>query len=326
MKVLILSDAQVEMLLPMQQCIALMSEALQALARGEMHQPLRITVRPPDAASMMGLMPAYRKDVAYALKALCLFPDNPNRGMDTHQGVVMLSSGETGETLALMNASRLTAIRTAAVSAVATKLLAREDACTLAIIGAGVQARSHLSALASVRTLRRARIASRNMERARTLACEAEASYSFPVEAAASVEEALLDADLIVTATTSREPVLKREWIAAGAHLNAVGSCSPGAREIDTATIAESSLFVDKRESTFNEAGDYLLALREGEIGPEHIRAEIGEVLTGMRPGRTSPDEITLFKSLGLAAEDLAAAEYLYQVARQKGIGTWVEF
>jgi ornithine cyclodeaminase len=152
------------------------------------------------------------------------------------------------------------------------------------------------------------------------------ADYAFPVESFENVEDAVRGADVIVTATTAREPVIQREWVARGAHINAVGTYSPGAREIDTATVAAASLFVDRRESALNEAGDYILAAREGAIGPEHIRAELGEVLTGERPGRTSPEEITLFKSLGLAVEDLAAAEYLYRQAQTKAVGTWVEF
>jgi ornithine cyclodeaminase len=150
--------------------------------------------------------------------------------------------------------------------------------------------------------------------------------YSFPIEPVEGVEAAVRGADLIVTATTAREPILKREWISAGAHLNVVGSSIPTTREVDTATIANASLFVDRRESTLNEGGDYLFATREGAIGPDHIRAEIGELLTGKYAGRTSPEEITLFKSLGLAIEDLASADYLYRKAKATSAGEWVEF
>ena len=329
MKILILTQREVEELLSMDECIAVMAEALTAFAEGEMFQPLRMVVRPPRATGLMALMPAHRtgERATFGLKAICVFPDNPARGKDAHQGGVMLFSGETGEPLALMNASAITATRTAAVSGVATRLLAREDACELAIVGSGVQARSHLSAMSCVRPVRRARIASRKIEHARAFAREAQAQYSFPVEPTDGVEEAVRGADLIVTATTAHEPVLRREWIAPGAHINAVGTYSPSARELDTATVAAATLFVDRRESALNEAGDYLLAMREGAIGPEHIRAEIGEVLTGAKPGRTSPDEVTLFKSLGLAVEDLAAAEYLYRRAQTDNrAGTWVEF
>jgi ornithine cyclodeaminase len=328
MKILVLSHDEVVELLPMKECIDVMRDAMIALAAGKVHQPLRTIIRPPDAAGLMGLMPSYISGdrAAFGLKAICMFPGNPARGKDAHQGAVLLFSADTGELLAMMNASAITAIRTAAVSAVATDLLARADACDLAIIGSGVQARSHLAAMARVRAIKRCRIASRQIEHARSFAEEMSGAFSFPIEPVGSVEQALDGADLIVTVTSAVEPIVGREWISPGAHLNVVGSSTPRAREVDSATMAAASLFVDRRESTINEAGDYLFAAREGAIGPDHIRAEIGEVLTGDKPGRTSPDEITLFKSLGLAVEDLAAAEYLYRRARKLNAGTWVEF
>lgn len=328
MKILILNHDEVVGLLPMKVCIALMREALIKLASGEVHQPLRTIVRPANAAGVMGLMPSYvgGDDAAYGLKTVCVFPGNPAKGKDAHQGAVLLFSAGTGELLALMNASAITAIRTAAVSGVATELLAREDASDLAIIGAGVQARTHLKAMAEVRPIKRCRVASRNIEHARQLAKEMSGSVPFAIEPVETVEKAVGGADLIATVTDSKEPVVHREWISPGVHLNVVGSSTPLAREVDTATIAESALFVDRRESTLNEAGDYLFAMREGAIGPEHIRAELGEVLTKQKPGRTSPEEITLFKSLGLAVEDLAAANYLYRKAKESNAGTWIEF
>jgi ornithine cyclodeaminase/alanine dehydrogenase-like protein (mu-crystallin family) len=328
MKILILNHDEVVQLLPMKECIALMREALIKLATGEVHQPLRTIVRPPEAAGVMGLMPSYvgGDEAAYGLKTVCIFPSNPAQGKDAHQGAVLLFSAETGELLALMNASAITAIRTAAVSAVATDLLAREDACDLAIIGAGVQARTHLKAIAQVRSIKSCRVASRNIEHARRFADEMNGSVPFAIEAMESVERAVDRADVIATVTNAKEPVLQREWISPGVHLNVVGSSTPHAREVDIATIASSALFVDRRESTLNEAGDYLTAMHEGAVGPEHIRAELGEVLTGQKPGRTSAEEITLFKSLGLAVEDLAAANYLYRKARELNAGVWVEF
>jgi ornithine cyclodeaminase/alanine dehydrogenase-like protein (mu-crystallin family) len=328
MRILILNHAEVEHLLPIRECIPVMIDALSSLARGDVHQPLRMIVRPPDARGMMGLMPSYRASArgAYGVKVVCIFPDNPQQGLDAHQGSVMLLSGETGELLALMNASAITAIRTAAVSGVATELLAREDASELAIIGAGVQARTHIEAMACVRPIKRARIASRSVENARKFAGEMASRYGFPIEPVETVEMAVRGADLIVTATTAPEPVLKREWLAPGAHVNAVGASLSTTREVDSATMAAASLFVDRRESTINESGDYLIALREGAITTDHIRAEIGELLIANQVGRTSREEITLFKSLGLAVEDLASAEYLYQKAKAMQAGTWVEY
>ena len=328
MKLLLLSHSEVGELLSLKECISVMREALTALANGEVHQPLRTIIRPPGAAGVMGLMPSYIAGdrAAYGLKAICVSPGNPAKGKDSHQGVVLLFGAETGEPLAVMNASAITAIRTAAVSGVATDLLARPDAGNLAIIGSGVQARTHLSAISEVRAIQRCRIASRHIENARNFVEEMQAGFSFPLEPVSTVEEALAGADLIATVTSAADPIVKSEWILPGAHINAVGSSFPKAREIDTATMKAASLFVDRRESTLNEAGDYLLAAREGAIGPEHIRAELGEILTGTHPGRTSPEEITLFKSLGLAIEDLAAADYLYRKALELNAGNWVEF
>lgn len=328
MKILILNYDEVKQLLPMKECIVLMREALVKLASGAVYQPLRMIVRPPDAAGVMGLMPSYiaGDDAAYGLKTVCVFPGNPAKGKDAHQGAVLLFSAETGELLALMNASAITAIRTAAVSGVATDLLAVPDASDLAIIGAGVQARTHLLAMAEVRPIKRCRVVSRNPQHARRFVDQMSERVPFTIETVETVEKALDGADLIATVTNAKEPVVRREWISPGTHLNVVGSSTPTAREVDTATIAASSLFVDRRESTLNEAGDYLFAAREGAIGPDHIRAELGEVLTGAQPGRTSREEITLFKSLGLAVEDLAAANYLYRKAKESSAGTWVEF
>ena len=303
MRLLVLNEHDVEELLTMEECIAAMEDALAALARGEVHNPLRQAIRAPGAPGLLGLMPAYRAPY-YALKEVCVFPENPKRGLDTHLGAVILHSGENGAPLAIMNASAITAIRTAAVSAVATKLLAREDASVLAILGTGVQAKSHQRAIPLVRDIKEIRMCGRG----------------------GNAEEAVRGADIIVTATNSREPILKREWISPGAHINAVGSSIAAARELDGATVAAASLFVDRRESTVNESGDYLFALREGAIAEGHIQAEIGEILLGTAEGRKSADEITLFKSLGLAIEDLASAALLFEKAQREGRGEWVEF
>jgi ornithine cyclodeaminase len=321
-KVLIFSEGDVETLLPMGECIDLMASALVALARGEVHNPLRQALRAPGAPGLLGLMPAYRSgDTSYyGLKEVCVFPGNPARGLDTHLGAVLLHSGETGELLAIANASAITAIRTAAVSALATRLLARSEARVLAIIGAGVQGRAHLEAIPLVREVDEIRLYSRSGDKAAALA-----AYDPRVRVAGSVEEAVRGAEIIVTATSSREPVLLRQWLADGVHINAVGSSVASAREVDSATMAAASLFVDRRESTVNESGDYLFALREGTIGEDHIRAELGEVLRGTASGRRSPEEITLFKSLGLAVEDLFAVAHLYEKSRAGGVGTTVE-
>ena len=326
MKILILDSAQIRELLPMRDCIELMADALAALARDEIFQPLRTIIRPPHARGLLGLMSAYRtgEQGAFGLKAITVFPENPAQGKDAHQGAVMLFSRDTGELLALMNASEITAIRTAAVSAVATRLLAREDADTLAIIGAGVQARTHLKALALVRPIKDARVVARNFEHAVELVHEMRQQLTFPIKAVTTNEEAVRDADLIVTATSSLEPVINKDWIAAGAHINAIGTHSPDSREIDSGTMGAARIFVDRRESALNESGDYLLAAKEGVVTPDEILGEIGELLIGSKSGRTSATDITLFKSLGLAIEDVACADYLYKKAFSGNVGTWI--
>jgi ornithine cyclodeaminase/alanine dehydrogenase-like protein (mu-crystallin family) len=328
MKILVLDTQQIKQLLPMTECIELMTDALASLARGEVYQPLRTIIRPPDARGLIGFMPAYRSGEhgAFGAKAICVFPENPAKGKDAHQGGVLLFSRETGELLGLMNASEITATRTAAVTAIATRLLARDDAKELTIIGAGVQARTHLTALANVRPFRRARVACRNIEHAEQLAREMQGKFPFSIEPVETNEEAVRGADVIVTATSSHDPVVNKDWIAPGAHVNAIGTHAPGAREIDGATMAVARIFTDRRESALNEAGDYLLAAQEGLVTPESIVGEVGEILIGRKEGRRSPSEITLFKSLGLAVEDVTCADYLYHKAEQQNVGAWVEF
>lgn len=325
-EVLVVGHDDVKRLLPMEECIELMAAVLADLARGAVWQPLRFVVRPPEEPSLMGLMPAHRSGPAasYGLKAVCIFPSNAARGLDLHQGGVLLFDGETGALRALVDASAITATRTAAVSAVATRALAREDVRELAILGSGVQARAHLEAMAAVRPFERGRVWSRTLEHAAAFAAEAQAP--FPVEAVGSAEEAVRDADVVVTATSSVEPIVRRDWLKPGAHVNAVGSSIPTARELDADTMAAAALFADARESMVNEGGDYLFAVSKAGIGPDHIRAELGEVLVGSGEGRRGEDELTVFKSLGLAAEDLAAAEDVYVRAHAAGAGTAVPF
>jgi len=322
-RVLILSEEDVRAALEMAPCIEAMEQALTALARGQVHNPLRSVVRPAEASTLLGLMPVHRGGdaPAYALKEVVVAPGNPARGLDTHQGAVLLHDGTTGRLTAVVNASAVTAIRTAAVSAVATRALARPGARTVAVVGAGVQGRSHVEAMRAVLGDDiEVRLASRTPQRARALAAQTGASV------AAGAEEAVDGADVVCTVTSSAEPVLRRAWLAPGAHVNAVGSSLRSARELDTETIRDAALFVDRRESALAEAGDLLLAGREDPaVGASHIRAELGEVLTGAHPGRTTDDELTVFESLGLAVEDLAAAELAVARAREDGIGLEVE-
>jgi ornithine cyclodeaminase len=322
-RALVLGHAEVVKALPMERCIEAMADVLAAHARGEVHQPLRSVSVPPEADGFMGLMPAHRggEHPLFSLKAVCIFPGNPARGLDPHQGTVTLFDGETGAPTAIIDASAITAIRTAAVSAVATRLLGRGDARELAILGSGVQAAAHLRAIRTVRDFERVRVYSPTRAHAERLADDGSG-----VEVADSAQAAVRGADVVVVATSAREPVLRREWIAAGTHVNAVGASAPTSRELDTATVAAAALFPDSRESLHAEAGEYQLAVSEGAIdGPSHVRAELGEVVAGLRPGRTSTEEITLFRSLGLGIEDMAAAEHAVDGARRLGLGVEVE-
>jgi ornithine cyclodeaminase len=325
-RVLILSHAEVAEALPMDECIDAMGEVLAAHARGQVHQPLRSVTMPPGSDGFLGLMPSYRggDHPLFALKTVVVFPGNPARGLDAHQGTVTLYDGETGVPTAVLDASAITAIRTAAVSGLATRLLSRVDSAELAILGSGTQAAAHVSAMLAVRDFAQVRVYSPNRVHAERLA--EQATDGVPVEVSDTAEEAVGGAHVIVTATNSREPVLRREWISDGAHVNAVGASAPAFRELDTATVAAATLFADSRDSIAAEAGEFQLAIKEGAIsGPEHVRAELGEVAAGMHPGRTARDELTLFRSLGLGIEDLAAAEHAVASARSRGAGTEVE-
>lgn len=319
---IVLSEREVRELLDMESCVEAMTEVLSSLARGELFQPLRSIVRPPGAEGLFGLMPAYRAapTATWALKEIAVVPSNPSRGLDTHMGGVLLHDGETGELVAVMNASPITEIRTAAVSGAATRALARPDAGRVAILGSGAQARGHVHAMRAVLDDPEIRIWSRDLDKAEELAGEVGATV------APSVDAALFGAEVVCTTTAATEPIVEKRWLVRGAHVNAVGSCFPTTRELDTETVAHSSFFTDRRESCVNEAGDYILAAAEGAVGPEHIKAELGEVLAGMHPGREHEDEITVFESLGIAVEDLASAELVVRRARERGVGVEVDF
>ena len=329
MRLLVLSSSDVRALLGHAECADAMRSALIALQAGRAQQPLRTVLRPEGAAGLVGLMPSYLADGhsgAYGLKAICITPSNPAAGLDTHQGVVLLSSGLTGEPLALLNASAVTEIRTAAVSVVATELLARPDADVLAVIGTGVQARAHVAALSQSRQLAEIRLAGRDPARAGQLAASLRDKADLPARACATAAEAVAGAGIVVTATSSAEPVLAGEWLEPGMHVNAVGACLPTMRELDGAAMAAGLLFADSRASLLAESGDYVLAASEGAITAEHVRAELGEVLAGQAAGRVSAQDITIFESLGLAIEDLAAAACAYDNAVRTSSGNWVDF
>jgi alanine dehydrogenase len=326
MEITVLNQDEVRELLPMGECIDVMEAAMASLARGEVLLPLRQITWLPDGHSALATMPAYAGHLgAVGVKVITVFPGNEGTDLDAHQGAVLLFEAERGQPLLLCDATEVTAIRTAAVSGVATKHLAREDAGDLAILGSGTQAKTHLEAMLAVRDLQRVRVWSRNQANARDFADREGVARSVPIEVTPTAEEAIRGADLVCTTTSAREPVLRGEWLAPGTHVNAVGFSGPTGREVDTATVARAHLYVDRRESAVSEKGDVVIPIGEGAIGKDHIVGELGEVLIGKAPGRSSPEEITLFESAGLAVEDLAAAHHLYERAKEKGIGTRVE-
>jgi len=327
MTALVLSSSEVRRLLPMDECVERMAAALATLGRGDAVNPLRWGMRLPGDLGILGMMPAaMRSPEVFGLKVVSVFPGNHGSDYDSHQGVVMLFETAHGAPVALVDAGEITAIRTAATSAVATRLLAREDAAELAILGSGVQARTHLEAMLCVRQIRRVRVWSPTREHREAFAAAAFARHGLEVRAVGSAEEAVRGADLLCTTTSAREPIVEGGWLAPGIHVNAVGSSVAAARELDTAAAVRSRWFVDRRESTLAEAGDFLFAQREGAVDDDHIVAEIGELLLGQAAGRRTDDEITLFKSLGLAVEDLAAAHHVWVRARERGVGTPVAF
>ena len=308
----------------MDACIDAVRGALRELASGEGLQPLRPIMWLPEHIGALGLMPGYLRSIGVmGIKTVSVFPANAGTEHDSHQGTVMLFDDQNGALLAIIDATEVTAVRTAAASAVATKLLARPRASVLAILGSGVQARSHITAMRHVRPLREVRIWSRNATNADRLARSARIEHpGLEIRAAGSPAEAVSGADIVCTTTATTEPILSAALLEPGMHINAVGSSVPFARELDGPAMARATLFVDRKESTLNESGDFLLARNQGLIDEDHIVAEIGEVLTGDHPGRKHDDEITLFESLGLAVEDLAAGWVVLENARAAGAGT----
>jgi ornithine cyclodeaminase/alanine dehydrogenase-like protein (mu-crystallin family) len=292
---LTLDENAVRALLHMSELIPVMASALADLSRGKVVQPVRVMVPVAEYEGFLGVMPAYGG--ALGAKLVTFYPKN--RDVHTHHAVVLLFRPETGEPLVTMDGRLITEMRTAAVSAVATRLLARPEASVLALLGSGVQARSHLEALRLVRAFRDIRVWS-----PRNAPAFAE---RFGVRAAPSAEEAVRGADVVVVATTSMTPVLLGRWLAPGTHINAVGAPRPTWRELDDDTLTRARIYVESREAASRESGDIIAAGR--------IFAEIGEVVAGTQPGRGSEDEITLFKSVGVAVEDIAAADLVYRKA-----------
>ncbi|HMK19773.1 MAG TPA: ornithine cyclodeaminase family protein [Chitinophagaceae bacterium] len=311
---LFINKEKIASLLPMEECIEVMEKMFSSLAAGECLQPLRNIMRLPDGSGVLGMMPGHAAKLGVmGIKVISVFHANKEAGFPSHQGVVMLFDAKNGQPLMLFDALEITAIRTAAASAVATKLLSRENSSTLAIIGSGEQAKRHIEAMLVVRNIKQINLWSRNENNAKHLVNELSAEYNMPIHIRKNVQQAVEHADIICTVTASKEPVVLGDWIAAGTHINAVGSSTAATRELDTTAIVRSKLFTDRYESVYNEAGDFLIPKKEGAVTDEHVKGEIGEVLSGTKKGRENDKEITVFKSLGIAAEDIFSAYHIYE-------------
>ena len=318
----VLNEDDVRAVLTMRELIDAMASALAAYSTGRTAQPLRTVIEVGAEKAFFGVMPAWLPDApALGTKLVTVYGGNPARGLPTHLATILLLDPATGALRALLDGRYITELRTAAVSAVSVRLLARAGASTLAIIGSGVQARSHLEALECVRPLRDVRVWSRSQERRERFVREMQPHTRASLTAAPDAEAAVAGADLIVLATSSRTPVLSSGWVADGAHLCAVGACRPDQREMDGALVARSVLFVDSRAGALAEAGDVVLAIQEGAIGADHIAGELGELAAGRVAGRKRDEQVTLFKSLGMAVEDVAAAHLAWERATARGLG-----
>ena len=314
MEPLFVNKEKIASLLPMDECIEVMDKMFRSLASGECVQPLRSLMWLPDRSGVLGMMPGHSTSLGVmGIKVISVFHANREAGLPSHQGVVILFDAQHGQPLMFFDALEITAIRTAAASALATRVLARENAELLAIIGSGEQAKRHIDALLLVRNIKQINLWSRNEKNAKELVNIMSGEYNIPVHIKKTAQDAVKHADIICTVTSSREPVVTGDWIAEGTHINAVGSSTIATRELDTAAVVKSKLFTDCYESLFNEAGDFLIPKKEGAVTDAHVKAELGEVLLGTKKGREHDEEITLYKSLGIAAEDIYSAWHIYE-------------
>jgi ornithine cyclodeaminase len=323
---LILSEKEVQSLIDIDELIEALEHAHVQYSTGNAVMPVRLVVPLPQIQGRFTSMPGYlSEDRALGMKVVTYFQNNPRQNLPAILATIMLFSTETGKMIAAMDGSYITAIRTAGASAMATKALANPQTPLLAVLGAGVQARAHIRALCHIRKFNKIKIYSPSGTSAMAVKKALEPQVGVDIEVAGSVEEAVRYSDLVVTVTTAKEPILSPDWLAPGAHINAVGSHRPDLREIDGATLASSRVVVDSREAIMAECGDILLAINENSITEKNIHGEIGEVLARLKPGRTSAGEITLYKSVGIAIQDVATAKLVYHKALERKVGTDVE-
>jgi ornithine cyclodeaminase len=326
---LVLTRSDVESLLDPEALVDAISIAMADLSAGRASVPPRGAARVASLDAMLAAMPGFVPSLGVLeTKLVSLFPRNEGTAFPTHQAVIVVFDGETGEPAALMDGTYITAARTGAGSALSTRLLAREDARTLAIIGSGVQARSHAKAVSRVRPIEEIRVASRDPRHAAALADELSTTLGIAARPAASYAEAMDGADVVCAATHAVEPVIRRSAVAPGMHLTSVGY-NPAGREVDAETFRDALVVVESRAAALapapSGAPDLLAAVAEGAISEEDVHAEIGEIVSGTRPGRTSPEQITLYRSVGVAVEDAAAASLVLAEARSRGAGVTID-
>jgi ornithine cyclodeaminase/alanine dehydrogenase len=318
--VLILSEKDLRLVLRMRDVIESVEEGFRALSRGEARAPDRLGLNLPEADAVLFQMPASIRRQALGAKVVSVFGNNSARGLETVQAVYLLLDAETGEPLSLMEGRFITAIRTAATSAVATKFCATQGKKRLGILGAGLQGRFHIEAMTEVAEIAEALVCSRSEDKARQLAEAARRDFDIRCEIA-TPDEIASGCDLICACTTSAEPLFDGRLLRAGTHINAVGAFTPDARELDTETVSRSRVIIDAQSAAGREAGDLLIPLSESAITRDHIKGDLADVVSNRVKGRESEDEITLFKSCGLAIEDLVTARLAYQKAVERGTG-----
>jgi ornithine cyclodeaminase len=323
---LVLSEKQVQSLIDLDELIAALEQAHIQYSTGKAIMPVRLVVPLPQIQGRITSMPGYlNEDKTLGMKVVTYFQDNPKQNLPAILATIMLFSSDTGKMIAAMDGGYITAIRTACASALATRTLANANTPVLGILGAGVQARAHIQALTRVRKLSRIKLYSPSGTSARRIKEDLEKPCGLAIEVVDSAQAAVRDSDLLVTVTTAKDPIVQAEWLKPGVHINAVGSHRPDLREIDGATMKRAKVVVDSHDAVMAECGDILLALKEQSIGAADIHGEIGEVLAGVKAGRSSPSEVTLYKSVGIAIQDVAAAQLVYRKALERNVGTDVE-
>lgn len=326
LSMLVISEQQVRGLVDIDELIEALEKAHLQYSTDRAVMPVRLVVPLPAIQGRITSMPGFLTDEkALGMKVVTYFQQNPTRDLPAILATIMLFSADTGKIIAIMDGSYVTAIRTACASAMATKVLANPDSKVVGILGAGVQARAHIEALTRVRNIGAFKIYSPSGVSAAKLQEEMRGRIDSAIEVVSSAEQAVRDADLVVTVTTAKEPIIKADWLKPGTHINAVGSHRPDLRELDGATLARAKVVVDSRAAIMAECGDILLAIDERSIAPSVVHAEIGEVLAGTKPGRTDESEITLYKSVGIAVQDVAAAHLVYHKALKQRVGTTVQ-